>query len=109
MICNFVVTLAVVLGLLVGKPLGITAAAFAAVRLRVAALPEGVGWAALHGCAWLGGIGFTMSLFIAALAFEDSQALDSAKIGILGGSVLAGVVGAFVVRAGTRSSKARPA
>jgi len=97
------VTLAVVLGLLVGKPLGITIAAVAAVRLRVAALPEGVGWAALHGCAWLGGIGFTMSLFIAALAFDESQALDSAKIGILGGSVLAGVVGAFVVRAGTRS------
>ena len=54
------VTLAVILGLAVGKPLGITGAALAAVRLRLAALPEGVSWTALHGCAWLGGIGFTM-------------------------------------------------
>src|SRR5204863_9295029 len=55
-------TLAVILGLAVGKPLGITGAALAAVRLRLAALPDGVSWTALHGCAWLGGIGFTMSL-----------------------------------------------
>lgn len=79
------VTLAVVLGLAVGKPLGITGAAPAAVRLRLAALPEGVSWTALHGCAWLGGIGFTMSLFIATLAFQGTNLLDSAKIGILGG------------------------
>ena len=53
------------------------AAAFAAVTLRVAALPMAVGWAMLHGCAWLGGIGFTMSLFIANLAFEGAP-LDNA-------------------------------
>ena len=95
------VTLAVILGLAVGKPLGITGAAFAAVRLRLAALPEGVSWTALHGCAWLGGIGFTMSLFIATLAFEGTALLDSAQIGILGGSILAGIVGTIVVRLGT--------
>lgn len=99
------VTLAVLLGLMVGKPLGITAAAFAAVRLRAAALPDGVSWMALHGCAWLGGIGFTMSLFIATLAFEGTGALDSAKIGIIGGSLLAGGVGAIVVRRGTRPAR----
>ena len=99
------VTLAVVLGLAVGKPLGITGAAVAAVRLRLAALPEGVSWTALHGCAWLGGIGFTMSLFIATLAFQGTDLLDSAKVGILGGSILAGVVGAIVVRLGTRSAR----
>ncbi len=95
------VTLAVVLGLAVGKPLGITGAALAAIRLRLAALPEGVNWTALHGCAWLGGIGFTMSLFIATLAFQGTNVLDSAKIGILGGSILAGIVGAIIVRRGT--------
>ena len=99
------VTLAVVLGLVVGKPLGITAAALGAVRLRIAALPEGVSWTALHGCAWLGGIGFTMSLFIATLAFEGTTLLDSAKVGILGGSILAGIVGAIVVRLGTRRAR----
>jgi Na+/H+ antiporter NhaA len=56
----------------IGKPLGTTIAALAAVRLRLAALPEGVSWTALHGCAWLGGIGFTMSLFIATLAFTGT-------------------------------------
>lgn len=93
------VTLAVILGLAIGKPLGITAAAYAAVRAGFAALPDGVSWTALHGCAWLGGIGFTMSLFIATLAFEGTPLLDGAKVGILAGSILAGIVGAIVVRA----------
>lgn len=97
------VTLAVILGLAIGKPLGITTAALAAVRLGVASLPEGVNWTALHGCAWLGGIGFTMSLFIASLAFGATTLLDSAKVGILSGSLLAAVVGAMIVRRGTRS------
>ena len=101
------VTLAVILGLAVGKPLGITGAALAAVRLRLAALPEGVSWTALHGCAWLGGIGFTMSLFIGMLAFQGTNLLDSAKVGILAGSILSGVVGAIVVRLGTRSARQR--
>ena len=98
------VTLAVVLGLAIGKPLGITGAALVAVRLRMASLPDGVNWTALHGCAWLGGIGFTMSLFIATLAFDGTNLLDSAKVGILAGSILSGVVGAMVVRRGTRSA-----
>jgi NhaA family Na+:H+ antiporter len=75
----------------------------AAVRLGVATLPLRVNWTALHGCAWLGGIGFTMSLFIATLAFEGTDLLDSAKIGILSGSVLAGVIGAVLLRVSTRA------
>jgi len=55
----------------------------------------------LHGCAWLAGIRFTMSLFIATLAFEGTTLLDAAKFGILAGSLLAGIVGAVVVRRGT--------
>ena len=96
------VTLAVFLGLTLGKPLGITAASFAAVRSRVAGLPQGVNWRALHGCGWLGGIGFTMSLFIATLAFEGTPFLASAKVGILTASVFAGLVGAAIVRGGLR-------
>jgi NhaA family Na+:H+ antiporter len=94
------VTLAVFFGLAVGKPLGITAAALLAVRSGLAALPQGVTWTALHGCAWLGGIGFTMSLFIATLAFEGTPLLDSAKVGILAASAVAAVAGASVLRFG---------
>ena len=70
----------------------------------LASLPDGVSWTALHGCAWLGGIGFTMSLFIATLAFDGTTVLDSAKVGILSGSIVSGVVGAMVVHRGTRSA-----
>ena len=96
------VSLAVALGLAIGKPLGITIASYAVIRTGVAALPQGVTWTALHGCAWLGGIGFTMSLFIATLAFQGTGLLDSAKIGILGASALAGIIGAVIVRRGSR-------
>jgi NhaA family Na+:H+ antiporter len=56
---------------------------------------------ALHGCAWLGGIGFTMSLFISMLAFEGTPQLATAKIGILLASLAAGIVGALIVRRGS--------
>jgi len=100
------VTLAIVLGLTIGKPLGVTAAAFAVVRLRLAGLPQGVGWVALHGCAWLAGIGFTMSLFIATLAFEGTDHIDAAKVGIMAGSLAAGVVGALLLRLGAARADA---
>ena len=97
--------LAVILGLVVGKPLGVTCAALAAVGLRVASLPDGVTWSAVHGCAWLAGIGFTMSLFIAALAFDGTTLLDSAKIGILAASMVSGLVGGVIVHRSTRASR----
>jgi len=97
------VLLGVGIGLLVGKPIGITGGAYLAVRARMAALPRDMHWGMLHGLAWLGGIGFTMSLFIATLAFSGSVFLEAAKLGILAGSLAAGVVGAFVVRRHSRS------
>jgi len=92
------VAVAVFLGLVIGKPLGIMGAAFAAVRSRAATVPDGVTWRMLTGCGFLGGIGFTMSLFIAILAFEGSPLLDSAKVGVLAASICAGVAGAIVTR-----------
>jgi Na+:H+ antiporter, NhaA family len=88
---------ATALGLLVGKPLGIFGAAWIAVKARVADLPVNCSWSGLFGVAILGGIGFTMALFIAGLAFGDSPQLDAAKIGVLGGSLVAGLVGASVL------------
>ncbi len=88
--------LASALGLLLGKPLGIFGAAWVAVRFRLAALPDDADWYRVFGVATLGGIGFTMSLFIAGLAFGDAR-LDAAKIGVLGGSLLTGVLGSLLL------------
>jgi NhaA family Na+:H+ antiporter len=104
------IALGVVLGLMVGKPLGITLACYLAVRAGVADLPAGITFRHLHGAGWLGGIGFTMSLFIAALAFHDATLLTTAKTGILAGSVGAGLIGVMLLhrasgaRTGARSS-----
>ena len=92
------VSLGIILGLVVGKPLGITLFAWAAVRARWAARPHVVGWKAIHGVSWLGGIGFTMSLFIATLAFEGTTLLPIAKLGILVASLVAGLVGWLILR-----------
>jgi NhaA family Na+:H+ antiporter len=90
--------LGVLLGLVVGKQIGITAAAWLVVRSGLAALPAGVSWRQIYGVAWLGGIGFTMSLFVADLAFGESPILAVAKVGILAASVVAGLGGYLIVR-----------
>ena len=93
------VAIGVLLGLVLGKPIGITLAAWGAVRLNLASLPDGVSWRAVHGVAWLGGIGFTMSLFIGGLAFGRSpDLLTAAKLGTFSASVVAGLVGWLVLR-----------
>ncbi len=88
---------ATIVGLVIGKPVGIFGAAWLAVRAGVARLPGDATWGQLLGVAVLGGIGFTMSLFIATLAFGSDGPLDAAKLGILAGSTLAGVVGALLL------------
>jgi len=95
--------LGIIIGLFIGKQFGIFAFSFVAVKLKLASLPEGVNWKNLYGAGILAGIGFTMSLFIAGLAFNDPALLDLSKIGILTGSLLSGVVG-FVF---LKSSKAK--
>jgi NhaA family Na+:H+ antiporter len=92
------VTLGVLLGLLIGKPLGITLFAWLATKLGVAALPGGCGWRALHGVSWLGGIGFTMSLFITGLAFTEGVMVTDAKVGIFAASMGAAVMGVLLLR-----------
>ena len=101
------VALGVLAGLVIGKPLGITAAAFLAVKTGLAKLPEEMGWGELHGAAWLAGIGFTMSLFIAMLAFQNPEFVDTAKVAILGGSLLAGAVAAVVLKTLIRREQSR--
>ena len=87
------ITAGVALGLVLGKLIGITVFSHLAVRLRLGRLPRGVTWLQMIGVSWLGGIGFTMSLFISNLAFADPGNLEEAKIGILGASLVAGAIG----------------
>jgi NhaA family Na+:H+ antiporter len=93
------VTLGVFFGLLVGKPLGITLFAWLAVRLGLSELPDGVGWRHVVGAGTLGGIGFTMSLFITGLAFGEGGAqADAARVGIFAASAIAGAAGWALLR-----------
>jgi NhaA family Na+:H+ antiporter len=86
------VAIAVIVGLFVGKPLGIVLFSWLAVRTGLARLPTGVGWGAIIGGGFLAGIGFTMALFIAGLAL-DGNVLDASKVGIIIGSVMSAIVG----------------
>ena len=104
------VPLGIAMGLFVGKQLGITAAAWIAVRLGWASLPADATWRQFYGVAILCGIGFTMSLFIGALAFgEGSRLGDAVKIGVLAGSLLSALAGYALLATGQPASRARSA
>lgn len=91
-------TLGVVLGLVLGKTVGITGASWVAIRLGVADRPDDVTWRQLIGAAALGGIGFTVSLFITALAFDAPAPVDEAKVGVLVASLLATALATLLLR-----------
>jgi len=86
-------SLGILVGLIVGKPLGITLFAFLGVLLGICALPSDIKWSHIVGAGMLGGIGFTMSIFITLLAFDDTTIIDSSKIAILIASTISGVLG----------------
>ncbi|MHB1343043.1 MAG: Na+/H+ antiporter NhaA [Thermoleophilia bacterium] len=92
------VSLGIICGLVAGKQIGILIFSATAVRSGYAERPPGVGWGQIYGAGWLGGIGFTMALFIAGLAFEGTALLDAAKTAILLASAVAGVVGWAILR-----------
>jgi NhaA family Na+:H+ antiporter len=92
------VTLGITLGLLLGKPLGITLFTYLAYKILKTPLPSGVNWSHIIGASILGGIGFTMSLFISSLSFTSHEFIGYSKLGILVGSVVSGVLGLIVLR-----------
>ncbi len=87
------IAIAVILGLAVGKPVGIVLISWLSVQLRLTQLPAGVTWRHMLGGGCLAGIGFTMALFISGLAFSDDDLLRPAKVGVLIASVLSAIVG----------------
>jgi len=92
------VSIGIVLGLFLGKQIGIFSFSYLAVKLKLASEPEGVSWKKIYAASVLAGIGFTMSLFIANLAFNSEELLNISKVGILAGSLLSGVVGFIILK-----------
>jgi NhaA family Na+:H+ antiporter len=92
------VTLGILAGLFFGKQIGIFVFSWVACKIRLASLPENISWKQMYGIGLIGGIGFTMSLFIAALAFGESDLIINAKTGILLASLFSGVAGYLILR-----------
>ncbi len=99
--------LAIILGLFVGKTIGVFGSSFLAVKLGVAKLPKNTSWATLAATGTLAGIGFTMSIFIAMLSFDDKTYVDTAKISILTASFLSGLVAYTLLRLLSKSPKVK--
>lgn len=94
----------VALGLLLGKPIGVTLFSWLAVRLGIARLPHRVTWAQLHGASWVAGIGFTVAIFIAGLAFGEGEAYTQSRIAILLASSTAAAIGAILLILSARTA-----
>lgn len=99
-------SLGIVFGLVVGKPLGIGAATWLAARVGAGELPTGVTWRHVWGGGVVAGIGFTLSLYIAALAFDDRALIDAARLAVLIGSFLSGVLGVAMLLVTSERSRA---
>ncbi|MEX2587505.1 MAG: Na+/H+ antiporter NhaA [Actinomycetota bacterium] len=102
------IALGVAAGLVVGKTTGIWLAAWIGLKLKVARLPTGVNLSNMFAVAATAGVGFTVSLFVGELAFTDRTHIEIARIGTLGGSLIAGVIGAFLLKRARRSPTAPP-
>lgn len=94
---NLMVVVGVVLGLIVGKPIGIVGFTYLAQKLRLVKKPDDLGWDEVIAVGFLGGIGFTMSIFITQLAFLDQGVIDAVKLGIFFASFIAGVLGVILI------------
>jgi NhaA family Na+:H+ antiporter len=91
-------SLGIILGLIVGKPLGIFLFSFAAVKMKISKLAEDLTLKVVLGAGMLGGIGFTMSIFIALLAFDSAEVINTAKVAIIAGSIFSGTLGYLYLR-----------
>ena len=103
------VTLGILLGLVIGKQLGVMSFTWIAVRLGIGAVPTGATWLQVYGLALLTGVGFTMSLFIGTLAFTTAGYHDVVRIGVLSGSLICAVAGYMVLYAAAGRQQTQPA
>ena len=97
-------TIGIALGLLVGKPIGIWLFSYLSVKFKISELPTDLNWKSILGVSFLGGIGFTMSIFITLLAFSDGEHIDNSKIMILISSLIAGIIGLIFLKSTIKNS-----
>jgi Na+:H+ antiporter, NhaA family len=98
-------SLGIIFGLALGKPIGIVLFCYLAVKMKLTQLPEDINWRSLLGVGFLGGIGFTMSIFVTLLAFEDKTIINNAKFMILIASLISGIIGFFWLKKVLKNSK----
>jgi len=99
------VALGVLVGLIIGKQMGIFIFAWLTIRFGIASKPQGVSWRQIYGISWLGGIGFTMSIFITGLALDGEQLVSESKLAILVASLVCGVIGWWILRVPNRPTR----
>lgn len=100
---NMMIVLGVVLGLLIGKPIGIFGFTYLATKFKIVTKPDDISWGEILAVGFLGGIGFTMSIFITQLAFVDASVISAVKIGIFFASFIAGIIGVlFILKANSK-------
>jgi NhaA family Na+:H+ antiporter len=87
------IALGIIAGLVLGKSIGITGISWLAIKFKLASLPEGTSWRGIIGASFMAGIGFTMSIFVAELAFDDKEIVMMAKIGIFTASIISAIIG----------------
>lgn len=96
------ITIGIISGLVLGKSIGVTGLSWLAVKLGIAKLPEGTGWRGIIGASFMAGIGFTMSIFVAELAFDDTEIIMMAKIGIFTASIISAIIGLSLLSISTK-------
>ena len=100
-------SISIMAGLEVGKPLGIISFSYFALKTKIAQMPEGINFKQLAGVGFVGGVGFTMSIFITLLAFDESSVINDSKLSIIVASLTAGIVGYIVLNFSTNKTEAR--
>ncbi len=101
------VSLGIIAGLVIGKTIGITGLSWLAVKFKLATLPEGTKWKEIFGVSMMAGIGFTMSIFVAELAFSDDKLIQMAKVGIFSASIIAALAGLLFLNLTYKKQKPR--
>jgi NhaA family Na+:H+ antiporter len=94
---NLMIVLGVVFGLVIGKPIGIFGFTYLATKLNIVQKPDNISWAEVLAVGFLGGIGFTMSIFITHLAFLDESIIAAVKLGVFAASFIAAVIGVILI------------